>query len=331
MYCSQCGYNNPVTVKFCKNCDMDLQGGSIDSVRPGDSAHPANSTIVIYAGFWARFLAAFLDILVIGACVILLIFAIAALIAYNGRESLLYDRLALPLFYGVIIFISVSYYILMESGDGCATLGKRWMNTKVLDTKGNQLTITRALARMIFRVLSFALPMIVFLIQPFTRRKQTLHDLLSRTVVLRANESHKISIMATLLVLFMALMVPVLAVFSTAGLPVFQQRIQKVQMNHGLQLGKEATLAVAQFYRNNGRVPAVIGDTGVKISTSAHVAGVEVNPQNGEITVVFSDTVRRNIRNKHLIFTPMQAADQSISWKCRSTDIEMQYLADICK
>jgi hypothetical protein len=41
--------------------------------------------------------------------------------------------------------------------------------------------------------------------------------------------------------------------------------------------------------------------------------------------------VRKNIRNKHLIFTPALAPDQSISWKCHSTDIEMQYLADICK
>ena len=331
MFCSHCGYNNPVSVKFCKNCDIDLQAGSIGSLRPGKSAHPDNPAILIYAGFWVRFLAAFLDILVLGACVILFVFAIAALIAYSGRESLLYDRLALPLFYGVIIFITVSYYILMESGESAATLGKRWMNIKIIDTTGNQLTITRALARLIFRMLSFVLLTIGFLIQPFTTSKQTLHDLLARTVVVRANENHKISIMATLLVLFMALMVPVLAIFSTAGLPVFQQRIQKVQMNHGIRAGKEASLAVALFYRNNGRVPAAIADTGAKIRSSPHVAGIEINPQNGEISVVFSGTVRKNIRNKHLIFTPMLAADQSISWKCHSLDIEMQYLADICK
>ena len=325
MYCSQCGYNNPVTVKFCKNCDIDLQDESIGSARPG------NTAILVYAGFWVRFLAAFLDILVLGACVILFIFAIAALIAYSGRESLLYDRLALPLFYGVIIFISVSYYILMESGEGCATLGKRWMNIKILDASGNQPTIARALARLIFRIFSFISLTLGFLIQPFTRRKQALHDLLARTVVVRASENRKISIMATLLVLFMALMVPVLAIFSTAGLPVFQQRIQQVQMNHAVRTGKEASLAVARFYRNNGRVPAAIVDTGTKIRTSPHVAGIDINPQNGEITVVFSDTVRKNIRNKHLIFTPTLAADQSISWKCHSADIEMQYLADMCK
>lgn len=331
MYCSQCGYNNPVTVKFCKNCDLDLQEASINSVRPGDSARPGNTAILIYAGFWVRFLAAFLDILVLGAGVILFIFAIAALLAYSGRESLLYDRLALPLFYSVIIFITVSYYILMESGEDGATLGKRWLNIKIIDASGNQLTITRALARLILRVFSFALLTLGFLIQPFTRRKQAMHDLLAHTVVVRENESRKISIMATLLVLFMALMVPVLAIFSTAGLPVFQQRIQKVQMNHGVRAGKEASLAVARFYRNNGRVPAAIGDTGTKIRTSPHVAGIEINQQNGELTVVFSETVRKNIRNKHLIFSPTLAADQSISWKCHSADIEMQYLADICK
>lgn len=325
MYCSQCGYNNPVTVKFCKNCDLDLRDESIASARPG------NTEILIHAGFWVRFLAAFLDILVLGACVILFLFLIAALIAYTGRESLLYDRLALPIFYGVIIFITASYYILMESGESGATLGKHWLNIKTTDTSGKQLTIARALARFVFRIFSFVLLMSGFLIQPFTRRKQAMHDLLARTVVVRVSENRKISVMATLLVLFMALMVPVLAIFATAGLPVFQQIVQKVQMNQGVRAGNEASLAIARFYRNNGRVPAAIGDTGTKIRTSPHVAGIEINQQNGELTVVFSDTVRKNIRNKHLIFSPTLAADQSISWKCHSPDIEMQYLADICK
>lgn len=325
MLCSNCGYNNPVTDKFCKNCDMDLQQGSNVAVRAVDTDE------LVHAGFWVRFLAALLDVMVAAACVILLIFAIAALIAYSGRESILQHELFQPFFYGVIIFLVLSYTILMESSDDSATLGKRWMNLKVLDTGGNQLSLLRAMARFIFRLFALAIFAGGFLIQPFTRRKQALHDLLAGTIVIRTNASRKISIMATLLVLFMALMVPVLAIFSTAGLPIVQRHILKVQMDHGIRTGKEAALAVARFYHNNGRVPAVISDAGVKIRRSPHVAGIDINQQNGEITVTFSATVRKGISSKHLIFTPTLAADQSISWKCHSADIEMQYLADTCK
>ena len=98
-----------------------------------------------------------------------------------------------------------------------------------------------------------------------------------------------------------------------------------------MQTGHAATLAVAGFWRNNGRVPYAIGEAGANISTSPHVAGIDINQQNGEVTVTFSETVRKTIRNKHLIFTPTLQADQVINWKCGSNDIEIQVLPASCK
>ena len=325
MHCSKCGYNNPLTEKFCKNCEVGLEQGS---PSPARHVYPQAMN---YAGFWVRLLAAFLDILVLGAWLILLIVIIAALVAFSGRDDILHDPTSATLFYGGIVFMVLAYYILLESSTGGATFGKRWMNIKVMDKMGNQLSVTRAAARFIARLLSFSALNIGFLSQPFTRRKQALHDMFASTVVVSANDSRKISIMATLLVLFMALMVPVLAILSTAGLPVFQQQILKVQLNNGVQTGRQATLAVARFYHDNGRVPSAIGDTGRKISLSPHVAGIEINQKNGEITVLFSEATRNAIRRKNLIFTPTLQADSSISWKCHSADIEARYLPGICQ
>lgn len=325
MYCPQCSYNNPINAKICKNCELDLQAGDSDT---GRTAAPAE---LVYAGFWLRFFAEFLDLLVLGAGVILLLFSIASLIAYSGRDSILHDPQAALLFYGVIICMAVAYYILMESGIHGATLGKRWMNIKVLDSHGNRLTVWRAAGRLLARIFSYLFLMIGFLIQPFTRRKQALHDLLAGTVVVRTNASNKISVMASLLVLFYALMVPVLAIFATAGLPVYRQTILKAQLRNGMQAGQEATLAVARFYRNNGRVPYAIGEAGANISSSPHVAGIDINQQNGEVTVTFSEAARQNISNKHLLFTPALQSDASIIWKCSSNDIEPQVLPATCK
>ena len=324
MYCTQCGYNNPASARFCKNCEVDLQAGALDA------DHSGMPEVLIYAGFWVRFAAAFLDLLAIAAVVILLVFSIAALIALTGRDDILHNRLAVSIFYWAIICMSAAYYILMESGEHGATLGKRWMNIKVLDANGSRLSIARACGRFVARLFSYLLLLAGFLIQPFTQRKQALHDLLAGTVVVRANDSNKVSIMASLLVLFFALMVPVLAIFLTAGLPLFQQYILKVQLENGVQTGQEAALAVANFYRHNGRVPATLVDAG-NISLSPHIAGIAINQQNGELTLTFSESVRKAIRNKNLLFTPTLETDHSISWQCHSNDIEARLLPDTCK
>lgn len=296
--------------------------GSTRAVKPAE---------LIYAGWWVRFLAAFLDLLVLGACMILVVIGIAGMIAYSGRDSMLTNPAALSAFYWAVVCISLAYYILMESAAHGATFGKRWMNIKVMRVNGNRLTTLRALLRLIARVFSHLLLMGGFLMQPFTQRKQALHDLLAGTVVVRANENRKISIMASLLVLFFALMIPVLAMLATVGQPFFQQYIMKAQLDNGMQIGTAATLAVSRYYRHNGSIPAAIGDAGGDIGGSPHVAEVALDPQNGAILLTFSDTVRKGISNKHLSFTPTLEADHSISWKCSSADIETRYLPVTCK
>ena len=325
MYCSQCGYDNPVSVKFCNHCELE------SGTSPVHPEHDDNLSVLIYSGFWVRFLAAFLDFLVLVAIAILLILVIAGLVAYTGRDDILHDRLTVSLFYGGIICMAAAYHILMVSGSQSATFGKRWMNIKVLDSNGNGLSAPRASWRLMARLLSHLLIQIGFLIQPFTPRKQALHDLLADTVVVRTNESSTISIKATLLVLFFALIMPVLAFISIAGLPILQQHILKVQLDHGVQTGKDATLAVAQFYRKNGRVPVAMSEIDGNFSTSPHVRGIEINQQNGETTIILSELARKAIRSRHLIFTPTIETSLAITWKCYSNDIDISFLPETCK
>jgi uncharacterized RDD family membrane protein YckC len=324
MFCSKCGYNNPPTLTICKNCEKNLAQGFIGSDRQDIPE------AILYAGFWWRLLAVFLDVLVILSGVLLLLFAIAGMIAITGQDSILHTPLAISIFYWTVAGLSAAYFILLESGANGATLGKRWLNIMIQDTQGSRLTLFNAVNRQLARVFSCLIFFTGFLIQPFTKRKQALHDLLAGTVVVKRNTSNKISIMATLLVLFMALMVPVLALLATAGQPLFEQYVQTVQVNAAIKTGRAAASKVARFYRNNGRVPVDLEDAGGKTNPSAQIAKIEINQQNGEITLTFSETVRKDIRNRHLIFTPSLEADQSIGWKCRSTDIETRFLPDSC-
>ena len=323
MYCSQCGYNNLSDAESCLNCDLDLRD---DSSGPAQSS----SAEVAYAGLRSRLMAAFLDMLMIGAFIISGAIVLAVVIAYSGRDYIIHNPLALPLLYGFIACVSLGYFLLMETGAQGITFGQRCMNIRVLDTEFRQLAGARSVALLFARLISLLTLNLGFLARPFTRHKQALHDLLTRTIVFRESESRKIPVAATLLVLFYAVMVPSFAMFATVGMPMYQQQVQKVQIAHGINRGKEATLAVARFYHNNGRVPASLGDI-IKISPSPHVSAVEINPQNGVITVSYSDKVRKAIINKHVQFTPALAVDKKLIWKCHSDDIEARLLPVICR
>ena len=323
MYCSRCDYNNLLYADTCLNCDLNLKD---DSSGPAQ----ASSVAVVYAGMRTRLMAAFLDMLMIGAFIISGIIVLVVVIAFSGRDYIVHNPLALPLLYSFISLISIAYYLLMETSAQGITFGQRCMNIRVLDTNFRQLSGARSIALLLARLLTLLTLNLGFLARPFTQRRQALHDLVTQTIALKESESRKIPVVATLLVLFYIVMVPTFAFFATIGLPQYQQYIQKVQITHGINRGKEATLAVARFYHNNGRVPASLGDI-IRISPSPHVSAVEINPQNGVITIAFSDKVRKAIINKHVKLTPALTADKKLIWKCHSDDIEPRFLPATCK
>lgn len=325
MYCPQCSYNNPVGAQCCKNCELRLESYVY---KPDLPLAPA---ALIYAGFWLRFYAALLDLLVLGAGITLVLSLSIMLIAYTGRDDLLRNAEILWLSLGLVISVSLAYTILLESGARGATLGKRWMNIKLLDSNGDRLTLSRSVGRLLARLVSFLPALLGFLIQPFTPRKQALHDLLAGTIVVRSGNSNKIPIIATLLVLFYLLLLPVLAIVATTGRPFFRQIILKAQLDRGLQTGINATQAVENFYLKNGRVPTVIDDAAPNISLSPQLAGIVINQTNGEISVSFSAIAGKPLANKHLLFSATMKADRSISWKCSSRDIDKRILPATCK
>src|SRR5215475_3545794 len=76
------------------------------------------------------------------------------------------------------------YFSFMESGPSGGTLGKRAFGLQVLSDRMERISFPRATVRWAARALSAVVLAIGYLMQPFTARKQALHDLVARTVVL---------------------------------------------------------------------------------------------------------------------------------------------------
>jgi uncharacterized RDD family membrane protein YckC len=138
----------------------------------------ATST-VMYAGFWARVAAYFVDY----AVVMVLSLAI-------GITAFLIGDIA-PMLGSIVIFlVNLLYWPVMESSARQATFGKSLVGIKVTDMNGRRTTFLRAFLRNLAKIIS-ALPLgIGFLLAAFTGRKQALHDMLTKSLVVRSGPSH---------------------------------------------------------------------------------------------------------------------------------------------
>lgn len=76
------------------------------------------------------------------------------------------------------------YYILLEGGNGHATLGKKIMGLYVADKNGNGITYSTAILRLLGKFLSSLILGIGYLMSLFNDEKQCLHDMLAKTYVL---------------------------------------------------------------------------------------------------------------------------------------------------
>ncbi len=84
-----------------------------------------------------------------------------------------------------IILINYLYYTLMDSSKFQGTLGKMIVRIKVVDDRGNQINFSRATGRYFVRTLLSGILFIGYIIAIFSDKRQTLHDLLANTVVLK--------------------------------------------------------------------------------------------------------------------------------------------------
>ena len=136
-----------------------------------------------YAGFWMRFVAYLIDMIVI--------YAIASLLN-TFSFGLLNKQLDFPILgeeslsYVIVMF---AYFILMTYFFS-QTLGKMIMKIKVETNKGDKLGIMDVVYReVVGRLLTIFLAYIPYLAVAFTNKKKGLHDYIADTVVVKEDFS----------------------------------------------------------------------------------------------------------------------------------------------
>lgn len=173
-FCPKCGTRAADETALCGLCGHEYIAGA--AARRGG----APSTVT-FGGFWRRCAAMLLDALI-------LVFPGAIIRVMLGLSSTGFDDLESPnsvLAGSIELAVDALYAAVLLSSRAGATLGMQVMGLRMVTVDGRPVSFARALGRflaVIFTVLSLG---IGYLMQVFTRRRQTLHDLIAGTVVVR--------------------------------------------------------------------------------------------------------------------------------------------------
>jgi uncharacterized RDD family membrane protein YckC len=139
-----------------------------------------------YAGFWRRFWAALVDAVILSL--------ISLLLAHLfGFPSVKFSVFTQPIgrvggvghtrLVGIVT--GWLYFALLECSPARATVGKMLLGIAVTRTDGGRASFLRSTGRYFAKYLSALILGIGFLMAAFTRRKQALHDMLARCVVVK--------------------------------------------------------------------------------------------------------------------------------------------------
>lgn len=123
-----------------------------------------------YAGFLKRLVAIIIDGILLGV-----VLSIVSSLLGFGYES--------PQGNSLSIVLNWLYFAGMESSMGQATLGKKAMGIIVTDMDGRQISFWNATGRYFAKIVSAIILLIGFFMAGFTEKKQALHDILARTLV----------------------------------------------------------------------------------------------------------------------------------------------------
>lgn len=157
---------------FCKN-QLDLIG-KVPKGQP--------------AGFWPRWLAFLIDMLVLNIGIGLIVGAVSGLVYVApamGLEGMIIPLLAAGNLAAVVIH--GMYYVRSECSAMQGTLGKRALGIIVVDMKGNRIKQNTALGRWALR---FLVPFGILggIMAAFSEKKQAVHDSITKTQVVWEGE-----------------------------------------------------------------------------------------------------------------------------------------------
>ncbi|WP_255987581.1 RDD family protein [Chitinolyticbacter albus] len=274
------------------------------------------------AGFWTRFAALVIDGMVLGMAswVVFIVVTIAMGIsaaalgdAIDGASAAIGFMLV-----GWLLIFAMSwvYFSFQESSSAQASLGKRAVGLYVADGAGARIGLGRATGRWFAHALSNVTLCIGYLIQPFTPRRQALHDLVSGTVVMRKPGSNNVVTIIVLAVCLPLVGIAVIGILAAIAIPQYAEYVKRAEVK-GLEAESRQllTLLVAKS-ASSGEMIATLDELD-RGFTPAPSTQIEFN----DYVVIITSTKPR-LDGYSVVLSPVLAEDGSVRWHCQTTPLE---------
>ncbi|MGX5175183.1 RDD family protein [Aliikangiella sp. IMCC44653] len=337
--CQSCQAANPYTAKFCVSCGNSLAAMShspYDSPQQQDA--PIMAADYIYAGFWKRVVAYFIDYIII--YILISIISVAVLGVSVAPTNLNFAVAQAVMLVGIWLAICLLYFALLESSSGQATLGKRMLGIKVTDMQGQQLSFAHAAGRQLSGVISNFTFSIGYLMAAFTSRKQALHDIIASAVVVNRhfgpqqiqqvnqNPPKGMSALAIAGVVGLVLIIPITGIIAAIALPAYQDYSIRAGISQGIEHAKSATPAIENYAEESGYWPVNFEQANLnsnEFNTQRYYIQVT---NNGSLAITFKKPEKISGRSVYL--QPELNNSGRYDWLCYAQKINEAYLPKQC-
>ncbi|WP_444995929.1 RDD family protein [Aliikangiella sp. IMCC44359] len=345
--CPSCRTDNQVGARFCLNCGASLAEQHSPYQPPSSHQAPPMVSGFIYAGFWKRFIAYIVDVIII-----YIIIGVLAAVLFgsffgdtNNSQSMINNPAALfssaALIYFGVYLLWWLYYAIQESSSAQATLGKRLLGIKVTDIQGNQLTFGHAAGRQLAGVVSQFTMLIGYLMAAFTGRKQALHDMIASTVVVNkhfgpqqiytVNQSPPpgMSIGGIIAIVCLILIIPIGGILAAIAIPAYQDYTIRAQVNDAYFTASESKPAIIEYASETGYWPANFEQANLSsanMQTESYYIQLE---KNGVLAINF--TKPQVISSSSIRLTPELTNTGEYQWHCDGSAMKAAYLPKACR
>lgn len=219
---------------------------------------------IVPASFAKRFAAWFIDQIVLNLALFILMAGlaiIAAMVAPGAGDSDEPPLLVAIAYLIVVPSLYLGYYAFFDSSASGATLGKKLLAIRVTDLDGRRIGVLQSIARTLSCALSYVILYIGFLMALVTERKQALHDLIARTLVIEkdpnagSSSSARVATIAIAIVAVGMLGIMIIAILAAIALPAYSDYTRRSQVVSAIQETEPVRLAILRHWSENGECP----------------------------------------------------------------------------
>lgn len=333
MYCTQCGTPAVPGGRFCANCG-----------HPHGGAAPVATVVEpVFAGFWLRAGAFLIDWGILGAIayfglVVSSMIALGMTVGLTESSPPENPFAALEGFAWLwLLFAAVPwlYHALFASSRRQATPGKMACGLKLTSLSGERIGFGRATARYFASWLTSLTFLVGYLTVAFTRKRQSLHDLIARTVVVGAKvepaqvagaaPAQQLSGWVVALIAAGCSIFP-LGILAAIAIPAYHDYTIRSQVVEGIQLAADYKAGVEAYLDDNGRWPESEADLADRASLEQSVAGSRtvdsIEVWNGTVVIAYGPKANPRIREHLVSLRPFVTDEGRVVWQCGNASLE---------